>query len=450
MIEIKRRRRRSAAVTPVLASWRITALGLSLVCLLVFTIIAPALEMPRFSFANPGRQAGYIAIAILVLIALDPRKFRRLLVVPWPIVLTLGWCWLSLTWSSNLSLSFSRLLLTSIVIWIAFAAVPAIGSTRAILIMRIVLTIALVANYAVVYLFPDLGTHLDHLGLWRGFMSSKNHAGAICALTIIIWLFNVPYRQRWIGILAVVLSAIFLWFSGSRTPMVMLIIAVSISGLVYAFIPAMKGSITQDQQKKLDQIGFTFFGALAVALIYLTFFSSLLINLTANPEMFSGRNQLWQPLLLYYFEHPLLGSGFGGFWLDSQVKNASSSGFWLNNVSQGHNGYLEIAIQTGLPGLLLALFAGIFWPVGIMIRQISNGSRETALVLGIFIFCIGSNVTESGFFLRDTLWQVFLMIAIAILHGGQIKVREMQESRTRPVRRQRVPKADDSSQLPAV
>jgi exopolysaccharide production protein ExoQ len=443
MIETRRRRRRSA-ISPSSTTWRVTALELSLVGLLVLTIIAPALEMPKFSFANPSRQVGYIALALLVFIALDPRQIRRLLVVPWPIVLTLGWCWLSLTWSSNIGLSFSRLLLTSIVIWIAFAAVPAIGSARTLLIMRIILTTALIANYAVVYLFPDVGMHLDHEGLWRGFMSSKNHAGAICALTIITWLFKVPQRQRLIGTLVAISSAIFLWFSGSRTPMIMLIIAVSMSGLVQTFIPLIKTSLTRERRDNLERSGFALFGVLTLFMIYITFFSSALINLTENSNIFSGRNQLWQPLLVFYLDHPLSGSGFGGFWMDAQRKMQNSSGVWLDNVSQGHNGYLEMAIQTGLPGLLLALFAGIVWPIRNILRQITLCSDYVPVVLGIFIFCIGSNITESGFFLRDTLWQVFLMLALAMLCDGHAKELDLQASRRRQARRRREAEAVES------
>lgn len=440
MIEIEQRRRRSV-ISPTLESWRVTTLEITLVGLLFLAIIAPALEMPRFSFANTGRQLGYISLALIGIIALDPRQFRRVLVLPWPIVLTLGWFWLSLTWSSNLSLSVSRLLLTSIVIWIAFAAVTAIGSARTILLMRIILTLALITNYAVVYLFPDVGTHLDHDGLWRGFMSSKNHAGAICSLTIITWVFNVPHRQRWIGILVAILSAIFLWQSGSRTSTIMLIIALALSSLIYAAAPKIRKNLLQDKQDIIDRIVLTLFCFIAFFLFYLTFFTNTLVNLTSNPELLSGRNQLWQPLLLFYLDHPFLGSGFGGFWIDSQTKIHSTSGAWLDNVSQGHNGYLEIAVQTGLPGLLLALFAGLFWPIRDFVRQIIKNSKMIPVIIGIFIFCIGSNITESGFFLRDTLWQVFLMLALAMLRSDQAKGLHAKVSRSRLVRRRRTSEA---------
>lgn len=443
MIVAEQRIRRSEN-TPALARWRITMLEISIIGVLFLAIIAPALEMPRFSFANSGRQLGYLLLALLVIIALDPREFRRVLVLPWPIVLTLGWFWFSLTWSSNLGLSFSRLLLTSIVIWIAFAAVPAIGSARTILFMRIILTLALITNYVVVYLFPDVGTHLDHEGLWRGFMSSKNHAGAICSLTIIIWVFNVPHRQRWIGILVAISSAIFLWQSGSRTPTIMLIIALALTGLLYLTTSLIRKVITQDKQDIIDRIIISVFGFVAFLLIYLTFFTNILVNLTSNPEIFSGRNQLWQPLLLFYLDHPFLGSGFGGFWVDSQTRIHSTSRAWLDNVSQGHNGYLEIAVQTGLPGLLLALFAGLFWPIREFLRLIMKKYKIPLVVVGIFIFCIGSNITESGFFLRDTLWQVFLMLALAMLHSGQAKGLRIKASRSRLVRRRRTTESGKS------
>jgi len=59
----------------------------------------------------------------------------------------------------------------------------------------------------------------------------------------------------------------------------------------------------------------------------------------------TGRTEIWAGIVPDFFNHPILGHGFSGFWTPARTS--------ANQVGQAHNGYLEVSLELGLAGLLL-------------------------------------------------------------------------------------------------
>jgi len=397
--------------------------------LLTLTLLGPAMTTlgdTESGAGNAVRQLGYAVVFGLALIAMRPLKHpERLAVVPWFFWLALAWCWLSLAWALDPGVAVRRLVLTTIVIWSVFAVVRQLGVERTLLFVRIALIAILIVNYIVVLMFPAIGLHDlgsdDQLlvGKWRGMMGHKNQAGLVCALTILFFSFDrrkVPYPVL-AGVIA--LSIVFLWFSASKTSLALVFVAVAV-GFGLEKLKAVRGSRPSLSPMWRNAL---LIGA-SIALLPLIHFgvqSDLFLNYIADSSGLTGRTEIWAAMMRYYLNNPVFSAGYGSFW---NIGNASPiltyGQGWVKDVAEGHNGYLDLLVTIGLPGIVLVLMATLIVPAYRLSFTDQLKGSTWALVSSIFFFCFAHNFTESSLFDRDSIGQVFLLLAIGMLWTGEV------------------------------
>jgi O-antigen ligase len=369
------------------------------------------------------RQAGYIGILVATLVALRPwRTPQAVLVVPWPLLVALGWCWFSLGWALYPGAGLRRLVLTTIVAWSLLALVREIAVNRLINILHALLAALLVINYVAVLFFPATGLdpamYEGVTNTWRGVMDQKNFVGFACAMTMVVFAvgagfpaWGTPKGRIFVGIrvAVVLLAANFLVQSQSKTSMGIVVFALLV-GALFTYLAREKG------QQRLAAPGWAWLAIapFAIVCVGMAIDATPYLEIVSDPAAFTGRTQIWTGLIKAYGEQPLLGVGFGSLWdvgPDSPMKQYAQG--WAGEVSQGHNGYLDMLVQVGAIGLLTILFATLVWPL----QRLLRGGNHPARILGaaMLIFCLGHNFTESSLFDRDAQGQVFLMIAIALL-----------------------------------
>lgn len=396
---------------------------------IILVILAPLMAIgldPNAARNTSGegsalRQICYLAAAGLLLFALKPHEnYRRLLAIPLPLMIGLGYCWLSLTWAIEPSIAVRRLALTTLTMWMLFAAMRQLKFEEAIKLLRIAMVIVLVSNYAAVLLYPSFGMHggnsfdeFSLVGDWRGILQHKNIAGAVSALTVILFTFERGRMPRWVQILILVAAGYFLYRSNSKTSFGLGIAAI-VAGFVFL-------------RYKLRYKG-TVIALLSLAAIGATVLSGMyqdpLIDKFSDPKAFTGRTQIWQAELNFIRDHPILGSGYGSFWdigASSPVFKYASGD--LAMIPNGHNGYLDILVQLGIPGFLLIVIVAVILPFRKLLSSPLLTGPKGALLTALFLFCVGHNFTESSLFERDVLVWVMLMIAMALSQPDLINYR---------------------------
>lgn len=407
-------------------------LGKLLIVLSLAGLLTLTLARPYITLANPVaypnasyiRQLGYAFLVLLTALgAWIDNGFHRFITVPVPIVLLLLWCWFSLCWSTYPSASLSRLILTTSVVWLAFTCVDRLGAQRSLLIIQTFLVLTLVINFAFVLLYPTIGiantAYPNDPHQWRGAMGHKNIAGTVAALTALI--LSAPghaasRHRRYLSYLIVLAAIIFLGFSQSRTSVIGAIASAIIGGVVHQYGHRITNKFRAEQIARVRIIGYGLCALLFISLIFLTLNSNILLSLTANPDILTERGKIWQPMIISYLENPLFGTGYAAFWVPAETGSvATKDASLLSGVTQGHNGYLDLAIQIGLPGVLLALAAVIAWPCSILTRSILADIRTTSLAVAILSFSVINNVAETSLFDGDQIPQVFAMLALAML-----------------------------------
>jgi O-antigen ligase len=383
--------------------------------LMTFTVLGPLISYNPGSYTgdgNPLRQAVYIIALIMALVAANLRHYpKRLLAIPLSVSIILTWFVLSLSWSAVPEIAMRRLLLTIIIIWSVFMAINRAGYDKTLAAIRYIMPFVLVANYAAVFIAPSFGIHQvseedpSIIGAWRGIMMQKNFAGAMCAFTILFFVLDAKKLKNVLRVAVVLGATYFLYRTQSKTS-----IGIVVMSLVLGYLYTLYDK--RNRPAVIIGVGVLLFVLFLLSVIYWN-------QITApfhSQDAFTGRVQIWPVLIAYWLDHWLLGSGYGSFWnigADSPVFEYNTG--WVAHIYSGHNGYLDILVQTGIIGLVLSVGLAILWPLVKLLISPSIDRAHGGLIIGCIWFSALHNLTESSLFDRDQIPHVFLIIALALL-----------------------------------
>ena len=350
-----------------------------------------------------------VALAAFVLVKKPPLVSR---IVTLPLLATFAAFAISAVLSSYPDVALRRLLLAVFTIFQAssilllpngrehFARLLAVGAI-----------IVLAACYIGVAFFPHNSIHqasdIAEPGLagdWRGFFTHKNGAGAAMVVLIFIGIYIYRSCDRIAGISIIILSAVFLEFTHSRSPRNLLAVVLGLSYLV----PRMRGWGLACALVVIPPLALNL---LTVGSVMFAPIGHLVGALLSDPT-YDGRDEIWVFALQRAAAHPLFGFGFESFWqMPNLVAEWNYLESWGYRASDAHNGYLNLAVTTGLVGLALSMS----WVIGRAFADywqalVQGADRALAtLFLQIWLFGLCLGCFESVFFAGgDCVW--FLIV----------------------------------------
>ncbi len=359
------------------------------------------------------RQISFTSVFLTVMAAVmlhRPGLLAR--AMPMGIVLLLGWCLISAIWSDAGAIVFRRAVLITEVTATALAGTAMLGPERAFARLRQVLVLVLIVNWVATPFVPT-AVHLPGetdpglIGDWRGLYDQKNITGAVCALTVLLFFFPAARQRRWTDWLVIFAALGFLYFTNSKTSMALLPVAI-LFGVAYR----------AGWKNGLDRILLTLTAMLAISCVVVVGLlnADLIARLLEDPAALTGRTEIWQADIAYLKDHFFLGAGYAsvfGTGLQSPLLQYLHGRNWVAQVSNSHNGYLDIALGLGAIGFVLAILALLvlpfarFWPL--------TRNPAHAGLFAIFVFIVFHNFTEADFLAADgVLWLAFLMVLGAL------------------------------------
>ncbi|WP_121115532.1 O-antigen ligase family protein [Croceibacterium ferulae] len=364
---------------------------------------------------NVLRQLLYLVGVGLMLVTADPlRQPARLLAVPVSVLILLAWCVASLGWSVAPGVGLRRLVLAVLVIWMCFRSVDMLGPRRALAVVLYVSLGLLVANLVAVATVPVAvhrfrGVILDDsiVGAWRGIMPEKNGAGLLTAVTIILLCFGVGRLPLLVRIGCIGLAAIFLYGTQSKTAIGLVGIGIVTGGLYQLYTP----------QWRVFLLPLLAIGGAAAVLAAWTYVPPYLLELDSSLAAFTGRIQIWRVMVDYIADNPWLGAGFGSVWNvgpTSPVYRYTTSHWITTMIAEGHNGYLDLVMQIGIPGAVLAIGVLFVLPLAKLLTLPAAARDLAGVCLGVLIFSLFHNLTESTILWPDHFGQVMIVIAVAV------------------------------------
>ena len=197
-------------------------------------------------------------------------------------------------------------------------------------------------------LYPQWGimhqTSPELSGSWCGIFIHKNTLGQVMLAGAIVNLSLWKRTHNYLNLFFLLLSIILILLSRSSTCIIMVVIALAISGA--------QPFINLSTKAKIAFLLFFFF---VTSLVIFSFnhYENLIQASFGKDLTFSGRSQIWDMVFPEIYAKPILGHGYGAFWfgnLEGAIKINAAMGVMIDTA---HNGYLDILLDLGYIGLLL-------------------------------------------------------------------------------------------------
>jgi uncharacterized membrane protein len=184
------------------------------------------------------RQFAFATVfGLIVFASVREKGYRAFAAVPPVLALLLVWCLISSLWSPEPGISLRRAALESVIVLSAMMSASALGPARSFQIFGWVLAGVLVVNWLsipvihqAVHLPGDSEPQL--VGDWRGLYFHKNIAGAVSAISAIVFFFRAWDRQRWIDIAVCIAAIGFAIMTRSKSSLALLPVALA-AGTIY-------------------------------------------------------------------------------------------------------------------------------------------------------------------------------------------------------------------------
>jgi O-antigen ligase len=364
------------------------------------------------------RQVAYIAaFAGIVFLAMRRHGARVFSSLPLILLGLLAWCLVSALWSPEPAVTIRRAGLAIVLVVSAMLSVETLGAEKAMRLWRWVLFAVLLINIASAKLVanavhPPGEADPALVGNWRGVYVHKNIAGAVGAMTALIFLFTPRTKGlHKLGDLAVVALALFFTaMTHSKSSLGLLVIAL-LAGATYRI--AWRREI--DRVIALVALGLV----LIAAIVFFSADQGLVNRLFSDPQQFTGRTQIWSAQIAYIRDHLLFGSGFGTFAGTGGVSPLARyvSGWVSSDVANGHNGFLQLLVTVGGIGFVLAMLALVVMPALQFWRR--GALAEKSVLFALFVFLVLHNLMETDFLEGDGVAWVAYLLMLAML--GNLK-----------------------------
>jgi O-antigen ligase len=360
------------------------------------------------------RQVGFSVMFLsIVLTLVITRGARELFNVPIALVVLLLWCWLSVAWAIDPGASFRRIAFTSVVVLGIVYSVSMMDDGSVISIIGLCFALVLMADWAAMAALPQAVHPPADLefeaagGAWRGIHMHRNAAGAFGALAALYFLHLLfAGRRRAVAAVFLALSVGFLFFTGSKTSNGVVGVAAA-AALLFGY------GYRYPVVRKVLSIWAL--GLVLVALFELEDYLPDVLAFLEDPRALTGRTQIWEMLVEYAEDHLLLGSGYGSFWAIGNASPVNALGkAWYSTLNVGHNGYLDLLVQTGAVGLAIAVAALVAHPMYLLFtREIRPHMRW--FLGAVFTFFWLHNLTETSLLDRANFVWVVPLSALCIL-----------------------------------
>jgi O-antigen ligase len=290
---------------------------------------------------------------------------------------------------------------------LASIVLPILAARTADMMRALFLCFAFASILTVFFVFdspPSAGNN-ETFG-YAGYFADKNSMGQMAAIAFVLALQEMFYsgRRRALGIVVVVIAALLVFLSNSKTSLGLAFCAPFLAGLT--LIIGRKMRISPATVLLSTLICYVLFSSV-------TGFSMNRVSymLYGNPD-WSGRIYIWDFVQSEIARRPLLGWGYQSFWLvGPDAPNIVDGPGWIKLMPHAHNGYLDVRLETGVIGF--ALFVSFIITTLYAIGRVADRNPVRAwLMLSLALFVILDNFLETvwmrGFGL---LWVVFVIVA---------------------------------------
>jgi exopolysaccharide production protein ExoQ len=387
---------------------------------------------------NPLNTALYLLVLAIggLLLLVRKREVVPVLSVSKVFWIFMAWAIASIVWSIDPDLTLRRLILFFAPVMVALYAAARFDPATTIHLAGWAYFWTIVASAIVAVLFPSIGVMHDSAaalkwanlaegarleGDWSGILGHKNVLGfaALANTQIFAWRWYVEKEKRWLHA-AILLFGIFVAYK-THSATTALLTAMTLA-TYFLF------HVTRHATRLRALI---FFSVVVVAAVAVTMAISLPAQFTAlvgKDATLTGRVPIWIVLLRDVIPgNPIFGTGFNTYFI---VENPGYRRLveivgWP--APHAHNGYLNLAVELGIPGAVLGTFILLRLLVGAM-RRVNDEAAPWVLHVLVFALTFAVlNLVESSILRISDNWAFALPFCCFALWKYQAESRPKAE-----------------------
>jgi exopolysaccharide production protein ExoQ len=316
---------------------------------------------------------------------------------------------LSMTWSDSpehtLRRSGSFITMSLFAVYVA----AAVGPRRAMRILLAVCAVLALISLLSIPIDPAFAYDEDNIDSLRGIFGQKNILGEGMMLGTLALSYLVLDRGsiRWVDLIPLALFGLLLALSQSATSITLSTTAVM---LTLVFLQFRRGGI------------WTVGGVLLCVVVIAGVVAVLgflqpddLAGSVGKDTTLTGRVFIWQAVQEAIAQRPLLGYGYSAFWLTG---HAEAEAVWAELgwlTSSAHNGYLEVFLQMGYPGLFATAIVAMVSMWRAVLGLLDPVTRPLALWTLLYLVVLGVlNYDESALLRPDLFMMLWVMLTVSL------------------------------------
>lgn len=280
--------------------------------------------------------------------------------------------------------------------------------------LRWTLTIIGILSIPIAVLLPSIRPFGDP---WGGFLDSSKVLGSLMTLNAVLWLMDFlhkPKNKKLSGLITVC-SILVLMITGAKSALV---------GFFAVVYVACTLRVLQASKYKQSVV-------IIIVAAIISIFLSILVSasvdfifqsLGKDPTL-TGRTIFWAQLTDAILNHPI-GYGYNGFWQPWRDAEDPSAFIGAGSLQLGdyrpphsHNGFMEIALQIGLPGLFLFLASFLVTVLRAIWQMQFHKGTQALFPLVLLVYLVMSNLGETevlGLIGTNHTWFLYALVAIKV------------------------------------
>lgn len=354
---------------------------------------------------------GIVYVAATVGIFRNRNNVPQLLRLSLPIIAIVALATASTTWSADPSITLKRAFGLFGTTAFGYYIVSRFKLEDFVDTLGLTCYVVIALSLLAVVFVPSIGVmQNEYAGAWRGIFNHKNFFGEFMTLAFVTFatiLLSKAWR-RWIAATGLLLAVFLLVQSKSVSAWFVSFIVAFAIGLAVLYGHGLRGRVA----------AFAIGGAVllaAVALLADSAYSQAILDLVGRDETLTGRADFWPEVTQAISFRPLLGYGYGAFWLPN-----GDFSYFIHSGSipaHAHNGYLQASLDIGILGsavAVLAILVAMHRGAALLGQGLPRGYMWPFLTT---IYFAVVNLTESSIATYNSFnWIVFV---VAFLYASQ-------------------------------
>jgi O-antigen ligase len=361
-----------------------------------------------------SRQISIFSLGLFALISLANIKRQRYHVddsSAWLIIFFLVWALLSIIWAQDQFLALRRVVILYILSFAALVLAAKFSYRECATLALIICSFTLLVS-----LFTELylGTFNPGSSEWRfGGILHPVAQGWNCGLLAMssIALYRSSENRNKFYIFILIIALIFLFLTRSRMSFMTTILCITIFILLTSVLSFKKFIFISNALLCLLCVFYFLFGEIIFKYTFDLMNLERGIEARESLHTFTGRTEIWEVCINYFFEKPFIGYGYNAFFTPQMTIVISHEIGWV--PGSPHSGYIELLLGLGIIGLINFL-AILFLSIAKSIKLIKLDTYYafTALIL---IWLSLNLITEALILTRPIFPNFFWMILISKL-----------------------------------